>query len=75
MNNNYTKTDINGFPARFVLTKDPRDPTGTASIVVKVIDVDATHVNPCPQFSTRFTTSTTLLFICKTRQNSSPSIA
>lgn len=48
MNNDYTKTDINGFPARFVLTKDPRDPTGTASIVVKVIDVDATHVNPCP---------------------------
>ena len=39
-NNDYTKTDINGIPARYVLTKDPNDPTGAASIVVKVIDID-----------------------------------
>jgi len=45
----YTKTDINGFPARFVLTKDPNDPTGAASIVVKVIDTDAfRNQNPRP---------------------------
>jgi hypothetical protein len=44
----YTKTDINGVPAKYVLTKDPNDPTGAASIVVKVIDVDATPVNPRP---------------------------
>jgi len=37
----YTKTDINGIPARYVLTRDPTDPTHTASIVVKVIDTDA----------------------------------
>jgi len=37
----YTKTDINGVPAKYVLTKDPSDPTRTASIVVKVIDTDA----------------------------------
>jgi len=48
MNNDYTKTDINGVPAKYVLTKDPNDPTGAASIVVKVIDVDATPVNPRP---------------------------
>jgi hypothetical protein len=45
----YTKTDINGVPARYVLTKDPSDPTGTASIVVKVIDTDAfRNQNPRP---------------------------
>ena len=37
----YTKTDINGVPAKYVLAKDPNDPTGIASIVVKVIDTDA----------------------------------
>ena len=48
----YTKTDINGIPARYVLTRDPSDPTGTASIVVKVIDTDAfkNHNNPRPPF-------------------------
>ena len=45
----YTKTDINGVPARYVLTKDPNDPTGAASIVVKVIDTDALNSqNPTP---------------------------
>jgi len=42
-NNNtidYTKTYINGIPAKYVLTKDPSDPTGAASIVVKVIDIE-----------------------------------
>jgi hypothetical protein len=39
--NDYTKTDINGVPAKYVLAKDPNDPTGAASIVVKVIDTDA----------------------------------
>ena len=46
-NDDYTKTDINGVPARYVLTRDPRDPTGTASIVVKVIDTDAFN-SPTP---------------------------
>ena len=48
----YTKTDINGIPAKYVLTRDPSDPTGTTSIVVKVIDTDAfnnhTPNNPRP---------------------------
>lgn len=49
MNNDYTKTDINGVPAKYVLTRDPNDPTGTASIVVKVIDTDAfRNQNPRP---------------------------
>ena len=48
-NTDYTKTDINGVPARYVLTRDPSDPTGTASIVVKVIDTDAfRNQNPRP---------------------------
>ena len=47
--NDYTKTDINGFPARYVLTRDPTDPTGTASIVVKVIDTSSSSSsNPRP---------------------------
>ena len=47
--NDYTKTDINGVPARYVLTRDPNDPTGAASIVVKVIDTDAFNSqNPTP---------------------------
>ena len=40
-NNDYTKTDINGIPARYILAKDPNDPTGDTSIVTKVIDTDA----------------------------------
>ena len=48
-NNDYTKTDINGIPAKYVLTKDSRDPTGRASIVVKVIDTEAlVPLNPRP---------------------------
>ena len=43
----YTKTDINGIPAKYVLAKDPNDPTGAASIVVKVIDTDAINI-PTP---------------------------
>ncbi len=34
----YTKTDINGFPAKYVLTKHPSDPLG-GYIVVKVLDI------------------------------------
>jgi len=51
MNNttDYTKTDINGIPAKYVLTRDPSDPTGTTSIVVKVIDTDVLQTyNPRP---------------------------
>jgi hypothetical protein len=48
-NNNYTKTDINGLPARYVLTKDPTDPTGVASIVVKAIDIDTSSSSSNPR--------------------------
>ena len=34
----YTKTDINGLPARYVLAKNPRDPEG-GYVVAKVIDI------------------------------------
>ena len=34
----YTKTDINGFPARYVLAKHPSDPSG-GYVVTKVIDI------------------------------------
>jgi hypothetical protein len=39
-NEDYTKTDINGIPARYVLTRDTSDPTGATAIIVKVIDID-----------------------------------
>lgn len=41
----YTKTDINGFPAKYVLTKHPDDPSG-GYIVAKVLDI------PDPDLST-----------------------
>jgi hypothetical protein len=47
-NTDYTKTDINGVPARYVLTRDPSDPTGTSSIVVKVVDTDAFNIHDRP---------------------------
>lgn len=63
----YTKTDINGVPARYVLTKDPSDPTGTASIVVKVIDTDAfnspTHNRPPPVLNPLYNFSDTPLHL------------
>jgi hypothetical protein len=34
----YTKTDINGFPARYVLAKHPNNPEG-GYIVTKVLDI------------------------------------
>jgi hypothetical protein len=37
-NQDYTKTDINGLPARYVLAKNPRDTEG-GYVVAKVIDV------------------------------------
>lgn len=45
----YTNTDINGIPAKYVLTKDPNDPTGAACIVVKVIDIDTSSSSPNPR--------------------------
>ena len=43
-----TRTDINGLPAKYVLTKNPNDPSGETCVVVKVLDVDETeaHHNP-----------------------------
>jgi len=45
-----TATDINGLPASYVITKNPRDPTGMSYMVAKVLDIpefrsvsEATH--------------------------------
>ena len=34
-----TRTDINGFPAKYVLTKNPNDPTGASCVLAKVLDI------------------------------------
>jgi hypothetical protein len=34
-----TRTDINGFPAKYVLTKNPNDPTGLSCVLAKVLDI------------------------------------
>jgi len=50
-----TATDINGFPATYVLTKNPSDPSGMSYMVAKVLDIpefhsvsNATHAFPNP---------------------------
>ena len=47
----YTKTDINGLPARYVLAKHPSDPSG-GYVVTKVIDIpdvsESIHTAPTP---------------------------
>jgi hypothetical protein len=35
----YTKTNINGLPATYVLTKNPNDPAGGLYVIAKVLDV------------------------------------
>ena len=44
-----TRTDINGFPAKYVLTKNPNDPTGVSCVLAKVLDIpdvsETTHPN------------------------------
>ena len=35
----YTKTDINGLPATYVLAKNPSDPSGESYVVAKVLDI------------------------------------
>ena len=64
-NNDYTKTDINGLPAKYVLTKDPNDPTGATSIVVKVIDTDAFMIpnHPPPVLNPLYNFSNTPLHL------------
>ena len=85
----YTKTDINGFPARYVLTKHPSDPEN-GYILAKVLDIplpelfttdvsESTHAthppNPCVRLSIRFIISARRPNIYKTNQSSSSSIA
>jgi hypothetical protein len=55
-----TKTDINGLPAKYVLAKNPNDPSGETCVVAKVLEVPnpdtmgvsetthATHPRPNP---------------------------
>ena len=38
-----TKTDINGLPAKYVITKNPSDRTGASYIVAKVLDIPDIH--------------------------------
>jgi hypothetical protein len=45
-----TRTDINGLPAKYVLAKNPHDPTGESYVIAKVLEVpdvsETTHPNP-----------------------------
>jgi len=53
-NQDYTKTDINGLPAKYVLAKHPSDPEG-GYVVAKVIDVPnppRPPINPLYNFNT-----------------------
>jgi hypothetical protein len=58
---NHTVTNINGLPAKYVLAKDPNDPTRLSYVVAKVLDIpqisgvsetthvsESTHTSPNP---------------------------
>ena len=67
-----TATNINGFPAKYVLTKNPNDETGQSYVVAKVLDIpdrdvsDATHPNPIriPSSYITYNYSDTPLHLC-----------
>ena len=67
-----TATNINGFPAKYVLTKNPSDATGQSYVVAKVLDIperdvsDATHPNPIriPSSYMTYDYSETPLHLC-----------
>jgi len=67
-----TSTDINGLPAKYVLTKNPNDTTGESYVVAKVLDIpdrdvsDATHPNPIriPSSYITYDYSDTPLHLC-----------
>lgn len=67
-----TATNINGFPAKYVLTKNPNDATGQSYVVAKVLDIpeghvsDATHPNPIriPSSYMTYDYSDTPLHLC-----------
>ena len=65
-----TRTDINGFPAKYVLTKNPNDPTGASCVLAKVLDIpdvsETTHPNTIriPHSHTSYDFSETPLHLC-----------
>jgi len=67
-----TRTDINGFPAKYVLAKNPNDPTGVSCVLAKVLDIpgvsETTHLrtNPIriPHSHTSYDFSETPLHLC-----------
>jgi len=70
-----TRTDINGFPAKYVLTKNPNDPTGVSCVLAKVLDIpdisdvsETTHQHPntirIPHSYTSYDFSETPLHLC-----------
>ena len=74
-----TRTDINGFPAKYVLTKNPNDPTGASCVLAKVLDIPdirdvsaTTHQHPItnpiriPHSHTSYDFSETPLHLCDT---------
>ena len=66
------RTDINGLPAKYVLTKNPNDPSGETCVVVKVLDLDErgahadAHPNPIrvPSSYISYNFSDTPLHLC-----------
>jgi hypothetical protein len=44
----YTITNINGIPAKYVLAKNPNDPSGDSCVVVKVLEVGDRDAHPNP---------------------------
>jgi len=67
-----TRTDINGFPAKYVLAKNPNDPTGVSCVLAKVLDIPGVsetthlHTNPIriPHSHTSYDFSETPLHLC-----------
>jgi len=67
-----TSTDINGLPAKYVLTKNPNDTTGESYVVAKVLDIPdpdvshPTHPNPIriPSSYITYDYSETPLHLC-----------
>ena len=70
-----TRTDINGLPAKYVIAKNPRDPTRESYVIAKVLEIpsdvsETIHPNPnlnpisMPHSYTSYNFSETPLHLC-----------